>query len=38
VPVHKEEFAPEAVSPQSTTDFGSYHATSNNSDDHREIL
>jgi hypothetical protein len=38
VSVHQEEFAPEAISPQGTTDFCSYHATSNNSDDHLEIL
>jgi hypothetical protein len=38
VPVHQEEFAPGTISPQRTTDFSSYHATSNNSDDHLEIL
>jgi hypothetical protein len=38
VPVHQEEFALEAISPQGTTDFCSYRATSNNSDDHLEIL
>jgi hypothetical protein len=38
VPVHKEKFAPEAISPQGATYFCSYHAASNNSDDHLEIL